>query len=194
MNESKIKFEEFYMEFKEKCREYYDDLEQVKYTIENYINFLNEINRQLSLQMEKNIVKREIDKITININEKETMEFIKNKMTKISLGISKLNDFYFYLKEIFGPNVENLLNKIYIYLKSSNKNKYKNDKVKLTIIIMQTEENAEELAEIYDKFETYKLAFNCENKKVSHEIKILEDTIKKEKIIRNMNDKNGLFN
>ena len=194
LNKSKIEYERIYMQLKEKCKQYHDDLEQVKCTIENYKVFLNEIHDQLSLTIERNMIMGEMDEITININEKETLEFIDNQMQKISLGISTLNNIYFYLKENFGLNVEHLLSKIYIYLKSSNKNKYKNDKVKLSIIIMQIKENAMELQEICDLFEKNQFIFYAENKKILKEITILQNKIKQEKIIKNKIDKKKLFN
>ena len=102
MNIRKKNYEELYMKIKQKCREYHIDLEQAKYIIENYNKFLYELNDQLMLQSERNLEKREMDEITININEKEAFEFIENQIDKISLGFSRLNDWYLCLKDNFG--------------------------------------------------------------------------------------------
>ena len=74
-----------FVDFKKICREFHDDLEQGKLLIENYKNFLDEIIVQIMLLNEKNMAKEERDQITININEKETLEFFLTKWKKFQM-------------------------------------------------------------------------------------------------------------
>jgi hypothetical protein len=185
-NKMKMHYEEMFLSFKKICKEFHDDLEHGKLLIENYQNFLNEIVLQIMLLNEKNMAKEERDQITININEKETLEFIDQQMEKISIGISRLNNIYFSFKEEYGLNVEQLLSKIYIYIKCLNKKEYQSKK-KQNMIFAELELNIQELVKICTKVEKYKFLIYAENKKISKEASILDNKINKEKIFKNIN-------
>ena len=124
LNIRKIQYEEYFIFLKKICKEFNDDLEQVNLLIENYNNFIDEVIIQFLFLIERNSAMEEMDQITINIDEIENIEFFEKQMRKIVSCLNRLNNIYFALKENFGLNVEQLLNKINIYLKSLNKKKY----------------------------------------------------------------------
>ena len=190
----KIKYEQMSVELKRKCSQYHNDIEQGKYLIENYKNFLNEINKQIMLQSERSMVMNENDQLTINIDEKEKLEFIGSQMKVISSSISKLNDIYFEFKKNFGANVEHLLTNIFTNLKNLNKKENKNDIKKISIIIYEIGVKIEELQKICNLFEKNKDIFYNENKKINKEVNKLQNKMLKENIANNQNDENELLN
>jgi len=182
------------VELKRKCSQYHNDIEQGKYLIENYKNFLNEINKQIMLQSERSMVMNENDQLTINIDEKEKLEFIESQMKVISSSISKLNDIYFEFKKNFGANVEHLLTNIFTNLKNLNKKENKNDIKKISIIIYEIGVKIEELQKICNLFEKNKDIFYNENKKINKEVNKLQNKMLKENIANNQNDEDELLN
>jgi len=185
----KIKYEQMSVELKGKCSQYHDDIEQGKYLIENYKNFLNELNRQLALKNERSNIKKEDDQITINIDEKENMEFIESQMKVISSGISKLSNIFQEFKNNFGANVEQFLTNIFSNLKNLNKKENKNDINKISIILNETGAKIEELQKICNLFEKNKKMFYIENDRIIKEVNKLQN-----KIFNNQNKENELFN
>ena len=194
LKKKKIKYEQMSIELKEKCSQYHDDIEQGKYIIENYKNFLNEINRQIILQSERSQIMNENDKITINIDEKENLEFIESQIKVISSGISKLNDIYFEYKKNFGSNVEHLLTKIFMDLKNLNKKENRNDIKKLSIVIYEVGAKIEELQKICNLFEKNKDLFYKENTKIYKEVNKLQREIFKGNNAINQNNENEVYN
>ena len=95
-------------------------------------------------------------------------------MEKISNGIFRLNDIYFSFKEEFGLNVEQLLSKIYIYLKCFNKKEYQSMKKK-KLIIVELILNFKELGKICIQVEKYKYLIYTENKKITKEACLLDN-------------------
>ena len=113
----KIQYEEFFVYLKKLCKEFNDDLEQANLLIENYNNFIEEVAIQFMLLSEGNMAMEEMDQITINIDDIEKFDFFDNQTGKIFSCLKRLESIYFVVKENFGLNVEQLLNKINIYLK-----------------------------------------------------------------------------
>ena len=194
LKKKKIKYEQMSIELKEKCSQYHDDIEQGKYIIENYKNYINEINRQIMLQSERSQILDENDKITINIDEKENLEFIESQMKVISSGISKLSNIQNEYKKNFGPNVEHLLTKIFTELKNLNKKENRNDIKKLSIVIYEVGAKIEELQKICNLFEKNKDLFYKENTKIYKEVNKLQNKIFKENAANNLNNENEVYN
>jgi len=190
----KIQYEELFVYLKKLCKEFHDDLEQANLLIENYNNFVEEVAIQFMLLSEGNMAMEEMDQITINIDDIEKFDFLDNQTGKIFSCLQRLESIYFAAKENFGLNVEQLLNKINIYLKSLNKNKYQNDAKKQYIIMLQLDENIKELLKICNVFERKMEIFYNENKRASKEVIIFKNKISKEKENKNMNQLNRLFN
>ena len=190
----KIKYEQMSIDLKGKCSQYHTDIEQAKYLIENYKNYLNEINKQITLKNEKSMIKYEMDQITINIDEKENLEFIDSQMKVISSSISKLNNIYSDFKNNFGSNVEHLLTNIFANLRNLNKKENKNDIKKISIIIYEVGAKIEELQKICNLFEKNRNLFYAENDKIFKEVNKLQNKIFKENVVNNQNNKNELFN
>ena len=188
LKQKKIKFEQISIELKGRCSQFHDDIEQGKYLIENYKNFLNEINRQIMLQNEKSQIMNEKDQITINIDTKENFQFIDSQMKVISSGISKLENILYDFKNNFGANVENLLTKIFAHLKNLNKKENKNDISKMNNIINEVGVKIEELQKKCNLFEKNKDLFYKENKKIYKEVNKLQRKIFKENIADNENE------
>ena len=188
LKQKKIKFEQISIELKGRCSQFHDDIEQGKYLIENYKNFLNEINRQIMLQNEKSQIMNEKDQITINIDTKENFQFIDSQMKVISSGISKLENILYDFKNNFGANVENLLTKIFAHLKNLNKKENKNDISKMNNIINEVGVKIEELQKKCNLFEKNKDLFYKENKKIYKEVNKLQRKIFKENIANNENE------
>jgi len=190
----KLQHEELFMLLKSICKEHHDDLEHANLVIENYYNFIEELFLQIFLLSEGNMAKEEMDQITINIDEIENYEFIEKQMEKITSSLSRLNNTYDILKENFGLNVEQLLSKINIYLKSLNKKKYQSDEQKQNIIIYELDVNIQELSKICDNFEQEIKMFYIENQRVLKEVNILKNKLSNEKVFKNMDNINKLFN
>ena len=190
----RLQYQELFKELKRICKEYHDDLEQANLLNENYYIFIEEIFIHLLLLSEGNMAMEEMDQITINIDEIQNTEFIESQMDKIKSCLSRLNDAYYILKENFGLNVEQLLNKINIYIKSLSKKEYQNDEQKQTIIMYELNNNIQELLKICKFFEQRIKVFYIENQRVSKEINILKNKLFKEKVFKNMDDINKLFN
>jgi len=188
LKQKKIKFEQISIELKGRCSQFHDDIEQGKYLIENYKNFLNEINRQIMLQNEKSQIMNEKDQITINIDTKENFQFIDSQMKVISSGISKLENILYDFKNNFGANVENLLTKIFAHLKNLNKKENKNDISKMNNIINEVGVKIEELQKKCNLFEKNKDLFYKENKKIYKEVNKLQRKIFKENMGNNENE------
>ena len=193
-NIKKMQFQEIYLKLKDICKEYHDDLEHANLVKENYNNFFEELIIQILLILEGNMAKEEVEQITINIDEIENIEFMENEAGKIATYINRLNNLYSDLKENFGLNVEQLLSKLNIYLKSLNKKKYLKNERKQNIIFYEIEENFKQLLNICRVFERKMQVFYIENQRISKEVDIFKNKFFKEKADKKMNNLNELFN
>jgi hypothetical protein len=189
-----MQYQEFYLKLKEICKEYNEDLEHANLVKENYTNFFEEVIIQIFLILEGNMAKEEVDQITINIDEIENVEFIESQAGKIASCLNRLNYLYSDLKANFGLNVEQLLSKLNIYLKSLNKTKYLKNERKQNIILYEIEEHFKQLLNIVRTFERKMQIFNVENQIISKEVNIFKNKLFKEKVDKKMNNLNELFN
>ena len=189
----RLQYQELFQELKRICKEYHEDLEQANLLNENYYNFMEEIVIQLMLLCEGNMAMEEMDQITINIDEIKNFEFIEGQMNKIKLCLSRLSDVYYILKENFGLNVEQILSKINIYIKSLNKKEYQNDEQKQAIIILELNNSIQELLKICKFFEQRIEIFYIENRRVLKEVNILKNKLCKETVFKNMDDINKIL-
>jgi len=190
----KIKYEQMSIELKRKCSQYHNDIDQIKYLIENYKNFLNEINKQIMIKSEKSMIMNENDQKTINIDEIESLEFIESQMKVISSSITKLEEIFSEIKKNFGRNVEQLLTDIFTNLKNLNKKENRNDIKKINIIIYEIGVKIEELQKICNLFEKNKEIFYNEEKKINKEVNKLQNKMFKENMVNIQNNENELLN
>ena len=176
LKNNKKQYEKNFIELKEKCNLFYQEIEQQKKIIENYQNYLDEINQQMKSYSEK----LSISDSNLNINE-SNKKINKLNTLKVSDSISQLNEIYINQKNIFSEDVENLLKEISNYMIIINKKKYKNEN-NLKKIEKNIKDKEDEINNICNILEEMKNNFNEENykdKKKVNKLKEIYDNINK---------------
>ena len=189
IQKKKTDFEIIFIELKEKCNEYYKDIEQQKLIKDNYRKYLNDINKKMNIYNERlNISVINFDGNIENNEKNENLEDIYKQIEKISILIVDLDEIFFDVKKIFGENIENLLNEIQQNLINIDNRKYKNEN-HLNNIIQNIGNKIEEIKNLCFLFEENKNNFNDKNKIIENEINILKE---KEELIEKEKEKNKI--
>ena len=185
IQKNKINYELQFIELKEKCNKFHNDIEQHKLIRDNYKEYLHEINDQMNIFKDTlNISKINNENININ-NNINNLDDIYKQIDKISDALFKLDEIIFIIKNIFGENIENLLNNIQKNLINIDKKEYQSEQ-NLKDIIINIKRQLEEIQNICYIFEENNKNFFDKNKNIEKEINILN---KKINIINEQNKK-----
>jgi len=162
---------------KEKCNEYYKIKEKQEIIINNYKDYLEDMNQNMNIYFnELNISSINENENIINVNKSKNFDDIYKQIDKISYLISKIEQIHFDIKELFGVNIENLLSEIHQNLKNIDDKKYNNEET-LKDMIEIIKHNIEEIENICFIFEENKNSFFDKNKNIEKEKIILEEEI-----------------
>ena len=177
IQKNKTDYELKFIELKEKCNHYNEDIEQIKLIKENYKQSLNEINQQMNIFNERLDVSR-INENLNNYNEEKNkiLNEIDNKIEKISVSFLELDKIIFDIREVFGDNIENLLNKIQNNLINIDNKQYKSED-ELKKIIKNIGNEISEIQSMGYIFEEHKTNFFDKNKNVEKEMKDLYEKV-----------------
>ena len=174
-----------FIQLKEKCNKYHNDIEQQKLIRENYKEYINDINQQINTFHELvNISVMDDDgQINNNNNHKEIDEVYK-QIDKISNYLIDLDEIMFNIKKIFGNNMENLLDNIQRNLINIDKGEYKEDEI-LKSIITEIRHQIEEIENICFIIEESSKSFYDINKDIEKVVNILNSKLDKINIKQN---------
>ena len=126
LQKKKADYELKFIELKEKCNNFNEDAEQQKLIRDNYKECLNDINQKMNIFNERLEVSI-INENQINIKDDKNLDEIYNQIKVISSSITELDKIIFEVNNIFGTNIENLLNEIQGNLINIDNKKYKNE-------------------------------------------------------------------
>ena len=170
-NEYKLKFNEL----KKKCNILNEDAEQQKLIIDNYKQCLNDINQKMNIFNERLEVSINNEN-QINTDNDNNLEEIYNKMSNIFSSIKELDKIISDVKNIFGANIENLLNEIQENLINIDNKRYKNEE-DLKKLINNIGNRIDEIQNICFIFEESKQNFYVKNKTVNKEMISLNEKV-----------------
>ena len=179
LQKNKSKYEVDFNNIKEKCNQFYQDIEKQKEIINNFKNYLSEINQEINSFNEQLSISNINNKINNNKSNKN-LDKINEQIDIVSLNIIKLDEINFDIKNIFNKNIKNLLNEISNNFKLINNNKYKNN-INLKIILNNIEHKIEEIQNICFIFEENKNNFNNNNNNTEKEVNKLKNLYNKYK-------------
>jgi chromosome segregation ATPase len=129
LQKKKTEYELKFIKLKEKCNEFHHDIEIIKNIVENYKNFIKEINQQMNVFNEIfNIsVSNESNNVINNNTYRNKLDEINGQSDVASVCIIQLDEMFFNTQNNIGDNIEHLLNKIYINLIKIDKHEYKDE-------------------------------------------------------------------
>ena len=200
LQKKKTDYELKFIELKEKCNRFHHDLEQLKNIMDNYQNYLKEINQQMNVFNEMlNISISDNNSINDNAN-KNILDEINSQIDVASVCLVQLDEVYFNVKNMIGDNIEHLLNEIYINLIKIDKSEYKDENT-LKSLIEKIGHAIEEIQNIFFIFTEKNDNFYNINHNVEEEINKLKylynkfgKEYKKNKHINNINQNNNINN
>ena len=198
IQKNKINYELKFIELKEKCNKFYNDMEHHMLIRNNYKEYLNEIYQEIN-RLNESLNISIIGNQEINYNNNRDRDEVYKHIDKIVDYLYELDEIIFNLKEIFGENIENLLNNIQINLINIDNKEYNENN--LEIVLQNIKHQIEEIENICFCFEENNNKFCDKNKIIENEVNILNaklDIINEQNINReneelnnNMNDRNN---
>ena len=165
----KLKYEMKFLELKEKCNKFYQDMNGLTTIIDSYKAFLNETNQKMTDYNER------LNISLINVNNgvnnegNRNIEGIYLQIDNISISLVELDEILFNIKKIFGDNIENLLKEIRENLLIIDQKNY-NDENHLNNIIKKISHNIEEVQNVIFIFEENKKNFDDKNKIIQKKV------------------------
>ena len=165
----KLKYEMKFLELKEKCNKFYQDMNGLTTIIDSYKAFLNETNQKMNDYNER------LNISLINVNNgvnnegNRNIEGIYLQIDNISISLVELDEILFNIKKIFGDNIENLLKEIRENLLIIDQKNY-NDENHLNNIIKKISHNIEEVQNVIFIFEENKKNFDDKNKIIQKKV------------------------
>ena len=167
-------YEKKFKELKNKSNEYNNNIEKQNKIINEYKEYLNEINIYMNTFKER-INISVINSATINdMNTNKQFDEINKQVDVVSKILVKLDEVLFQIKNIFGQNIENLLNEIQTNLNNLDKEEYQNENDVKTISDA-INRNFEEIQKIISNFEKDRDYFFNKNHNVEEEMKKLKN-------------------
>ena len=135
LQKKKTDYELKFIELKEKCNKFHHDIEQIKIIVENYKNYIKEINEKMNRFNEAlNISVINENEDNSNNSNKKKLDDINSQSDIVSACMIGLDDINFQIKNIFGDNIEHLLNEIYNNLLKIDKHEYQDENTLKNII------------------------------------------------------------
>ena len=203
----KTNYELQFIELKKKCNEYHINIEQQKEIVDNYKQYINEIhqqmnifNEQLNISVSNNNDSDNDNNNAINNPNKKKIDEIYDQINIVSVGMAELDEIIFNINNIFGENIENLMNEINNNLIKIDKKEYK-DEITLKSLIEKIRNIIEETQNICFIFNEKNNNFCNVNHNVEEEMNKLKnlytqygEEYKKNKNKNNSNNKNKLNN
>ena len=195
IQKNKTNYELQFIELKEKCNKFHNDMEQHILIRNNYKEYLHEIYQEInSFNESLNISIIGNQEINYNNNKDEVYKHID----KIVDYLTELDEIIFNLKKIFGENIENLLNNIQINIINIDNKEYNENN--LDIVLQNIKHQIEEIENICFLFEENNNKFYDKNKLIENEVNILNEklniikennrNIENEELNNNINDIN----
>ena len=172
----KFNYEIKFIELKEKCNKFYQEMNGLTTLIDNYKTFLNETNQKMNDYHERlNISIRNVNN-GVNNEGNRNLEDIYLQIDNISISLVELDEILFNIKKIFGDNIENLLKEVRENLLIIDQKNY-NDENHLNSIIKKISHNIEEVQNVIFIFEENKNNFDDKNKIVEKRVDDLRKNI-----------------
>ena len=191
IQKKKTDYEIKFIELKEKCNQFHEDVEQQNLIKGNYKEYLNEINQKLNIYNERLNVSSINNEI--NTDYDKNLDDIYKQIDNITLIIIELDKIIFEIKNIFGENIENLLNEIQQNLINIDNKQYETEE-DLKNFIQKIGNKIDEIQSICFIFEEKKNNFFDKNKNIEKEINILNKKVDKLDKYKNNNDNNSNSN
>ena len=167
-----------FIKLKEKCNGFYQDIEQQKQIVENYKRYLNEISQQMNVFNEALNISSVNNNPNSNIDANKQLDEISQQIDIVSISLVELEDVYYNIKNLFGKNIENLLNEIHKNLMIIDKGEYKNES-HVKNLIQSIGHKIEEIQNLIFIFEENKNNFYDKNHYVEEDINKLKYLYKK---------------
>ena len=172
----KLNYEMKFLELKEKCNKFYQDMNGLTTIIDNYKTFLNETNQKMNDFNERlNISLIDVNN-GVNSEGNRKLEEIYLQIDNISIPLVELDEILFNIKKIFGDNIENLLKEIRENLMIIDQKNY-NDENHLNNIIKKISHNIEEVQNVIFIFEENKKNFDDKNKIIEKKVDDLKKNL-----------------
>ena len=187
----KFNYEMKFIELREKCNKFYQDMNGLTTIIDKYKSFLNETNQKMNDFNELLNVSLINVNNQINYEGNLNLENIYLQIDNISISLVQLDEILFNIKKIFGDNIENLLKKVRENLLIIDQKKY-NDENHLNNIIKTISNNIEEVQNVIFIFEENKKNFDEKNKTIGKNIDDLRKNL--ELIDRRRENRNSIRN
>ena len=167
-----------FIKLKEKCNGFYQDIEQQKEIIENYKRYLNEVSQQMNVFNEALNISSSNNKQNTNADANKNLDEISQQIDIVSISLVELEDTMYNIKDLFGKNIENLLNEIHKNLIIIDKGEYKNES-HVKNLIQNIGHKIEEVQNLVFIFEENKNNFYHKNHIVEEDIDKLKYLYKK---------------
>ena len=185
-------YEKTFEELVMKCNNYYNEENKQKKLVEDYMNFINKVNKEIeSLGNNFNI---KYHNVNLNLNDgKKLLEEICLKVELLSSSLIDLKETYSGVKNFL--TFENLLNNIYQNISKIDKKEYYNESI-LKEFLKEIKKNIEELQNICFLADEQLNQFNNKNaliEKEITEIKKIQKDYKNENIKRNNSIRQSLM-
>ena len=165
----KLNYEMKFLELKEKCNKFYQDMNGLTTIIDNYKAFLNETNQKMNGYNERlNISLIDVNNV-VNNEGNRNIEGIYLQIDNISIPLVELDEILFNIKKIFGDNIENLLKEVRENLLIIDQKNY-NDENHLNNIIKKISHKIEEVQNVIFIFEENKKNFDDKNKIIQKKV------------------------
>ena len=135
LQKKKTDYEIKFIEIKEKCNGYHQDIIEQEEIVENYKKFISEISQQINVFNEViNISADNNDNKSNNSLNRKKLDDIYNQINAVSINMIQLDEINFNIKKFFGDNVEHVLNEIYDNLLKIDRREYKDGETLRNII------------------------------------------------------------
>ena len=172
----KLNYEMKFLELKEKCNKFYQDMNGLTTIINNYKTFLSETNQKMNDFNERlNISLIDVNN-GVNNEGNRKLEDIYLQIDNISISLVELDEILFNIKKIFGDNIENLLKEVRENLLIIDQKNY-NDENHLNNIIKKISHNFEEVQDVIFIFEENKKNFDDKNKIIEKKVDDLKKNL-----------------
>ena len=179
LQKKKTDYEIKFIEIKEKCNGYHQDIIEQEEIVENYKKFISEISQQINVFNEViNISADNNDNKSNNSLNRKKLDDIYNQINAVSINMIQLDEINFNIKKFFGDNVEHVLNEIYDNLLKIDRREYKDGET-LRNIIEKIGHLIDEIQNICFIFEENKNKFYNDNHNCQEEVNKLNYLFKK---------------
>ena len=175
LQNKKTNYELKFIELKKKSNEFYLYIKQQEAIVNNYKKYIREINQQMNIFHEQlNIsVSNNNGNIINNNTNKKDLDEIYSQIDVVSVCMVELDEIIFNIKNIFGQNIEYLLNQRYNNLIKIDRREYKDENT-LKSLIEKIGHAIEEIQNIFFIFTEKNDNFYNINHNVEEEINKLK--------------------